>query len=155
MSLKNELAATLRAIRKQRGATYAELEDVSAQATISLIEQAKIGVKIDRLAKLAQALDIDLIALLTLAVCMQNDERPEDVLARAAQDVKAFEAVGGLEQMRLNFDDGDLRARSRGRPGNQARATVVRELKAQGLTQTQVAQKLGLANSTVHRYWQE
>ena len=155
MSLKNELAATLRAIRQQRGATYAELEDISAQATISLIEQAKIGVKIDRLAMLTQALDIDLIAFLTLAVAMHNDERPEVVLARAAEDVKAFEAVGGLKQMRSNFEDGDLRVRSRGRPGNQDRATAVRELKAQGLTQTQVAQALGLANSTVHRYWQD
>ncbi|WP_109413302.1 helix-turn-helix domain-containing protein [Pseudomonas silesiensis] len=34
-------------------------------------------------------------------------------------------------------------------------AETVRELKASGLSQAEVAQRLGLASSTVHRYWQQ
>ena len=40
-------------------------------------------------------------------------------------------------------------------PGNTKNADAVRELKALGLSQAEVAQRLGLASSTVFRYWQK
>jgi DNA invertase Pin-like site-specific DNA recombinase len=48
----------------------------------------------------------------------------------------------------------ELRKRPVGKPGNTKNAEAVRELKAAGLSQAEIAHKLGLARSTVHRYWQ-
>jgi DNA-binding NarL/FixJ family response regulator len=38
--------------------------------------------------------------------------------------------------------------------GNTKNSEAVKELKALGLSQAEVVQRLGLAKSTVHRYWQ-
>jgi len=43
--------------------------------------------------------------------------------------------------------------RSKGKPSNTRAADAVKELKAAGLSQAETAERLGLAKSTVHRYW--
>lgn len=55
---------------------------------------------------------------------------------------------------RIRFVGKELKKRAPGNPGSAKNAEAVSELKALRLSQAEVAQKFGLARSTVHRYWQ-
>jgi DNA-binding NarL/FixJ family response regulator len=62
---------------------------------------------------------------------------------------------GGLAGIEEQFDGNTLSKRSPGKPANTENAAAVLKLKSQGLSQAAVAQELGLAKSTVQRYWQK
>ena len=155
MSLKNEVAAAIRVIRRLRGLGYEELADASAQANISLLEQGKTNITLDKLIKLAAALDFDPVTLITICVAVSKEETPQDVLQRAICELALFDEAGGLLEVQAQFEGGSLSKRSRGKPANKRNSTAVLTLKAQGKSQAEVARELGLAKSTVQRYWHE
>jgi len=74
-------------------------------------------------------------------------------LIRARDHLDAFQAEGGLELLRSHLVGKELLQRTRGKPRNMKNAEAVRELQTAGLSQAEVVAKLGLAKSTVHRYW--
>lgn len=153
--LANEVAATIRALRAKRGATQESLADVSVQKAVSQLEQAKVNVSLEKLQLLAQALDFDLITLITLCVALQRDESPEQCLERAAQTLQAFRVDGGMDLLAMHYQAGNLTKRTRGKPANLENMKRVLGLKAEGLSQIEVARKLGLTSSAVSRYWRK
>lgn len=155
MSLRNEVAAAIRVIRRLRGLGYEELSEASAQANISLLEQGKTNITLDKLIKLAAALNFDPVTLLAICVAMHNNESPVDILQAATRELNSFDEAGGLEKMKEQFGGDGLAKRSRGKPANNQNAAAVAKLKEKGLSQAEVVRELGLAKSTVQRYWQK
>lgn len=155
MPLKKEMAGAIRAIRTIRGLDYGELADVSVKTSIGNLEQAKHSITLEKLTELSEALRFDPVALLALCIAKQHDEPTDAVLERARAQLESFRAEGGEELFRSQFMGKELKKRTPGKPGNTKNAGAVKELKASGLSQAEVAQALGLARSTVHRYWQQ
>ncbi|MEX6679192.1 helix-turn-helix domain-containing protein [Pseudomonas sp. W2Oct36] len=153
MTLTNELAATLRAIRQQRGLSYSELSDATFRTTLSLVERGKAGIRVGKLADLAAALDFDLTALIALCVALDRGESAQDVLAKAAQELQRFAEVGGLALLHEQLNGSELNQRPSGQPIKLKNRQAVLELKAQGKTQAEVVRLLGISRSSVQRYW--
>lgn len=153
MSLKKEIAGAIRAIRTTRGLDYGDLANVSVKANIGNLEQGRINITLEKLSELSEALQFDSVALLAICVAMQKGEPFESTLERAKAQLEMFRAEGGEELLRSQFAGKELVQRPRGKPGNAKNAEAVRELRAAGLSQAEVVERLGLARSTVHRYW--
>lgn len=152
--MKDEIAAILRALRSRNGARYQDLADVSAQANLSRLEQGKNQITFAKLAKLADALEFDIVALVALAASMERRDSPLDALAHAHAEIAAFIEQGGLELVSKHFDgDKGLVQRGRGKPSDPDRIVRVLELKAKGLSKSEVSRELGIPESTVRRYW--
>jgi transcriptional regulator with XRE-family HTH domain len=155
MSLRKEIAGAIRAIRTTRGLDYGDLAEVSAKANIGKLEQGKSSITLEKLIEFSDALQFDPVALLAICLATQKDEHYALTLTRARDQLDAFQAEGGVELLRSQFVGKDLKQRSPGKPGNIKNAEAVRDLKALGLSQAEIAQRLGLARSTVYRYWQK
>lgn len=154
MSLKNEIAGAIRAIRTIRDVDYGELADVIAKSSIGDLEQGRHNITLEKLIELSNSLQFDPVALLALCVSIQNDEPVGATIERAKAQLALFRAEGGEELFRNQFVGKELKKRPPGKPRNSQNAAAVRELKASGMSQAEIAHKLGLAKSTVHRYWQ-
>jgi transcriptional regulator with XRE-family HTH domain len=154
MSLKKEVAGAIRAIRTMRGLDYGDLAEVSVKANIGKLEQGNSSITLEKLIELSEALQFDSVALLAICMAVNKDESYALTLSRARDQLDAFQAEGGLELLRSQFVGKKLLQRPRGKPRNMKNAEAVRELQAAGLSQAEVVEKLGLAKSTVHRYWQ-
>ncbi|WP_256214216.1 transcriptional regulator [Pseudomonas sp. URIL14HWK12:I6] len=153
MSLKKEIAGVVRAIRTTRGLDYGDLAKVSVKANIAKLEQGGSNITLNKLAELSEALDFDAVALLALCVAVHNDESFEATINRANAQLDQFRAEGGEELLQSQFVGKTLVKRSKGKPSNTRAADAVKELKASGFSQAEAAERLGLAKSTVHRYW--
>ncbi|WP_339100199.1 helix-turn-helix domain-containing protein [Pseudomonas atacamensis] len=153
MSLQKEMAGAIRAIRTSRGLDYGDLAKVSVKANIAKLEQGRSNITLKKLSELSEALGFDSVALLAICVAMQNGEPFEATLKRAKTQLEEFRLEGGEELLLSQFADKELVKRPRGKPGNSEGAQAVKALKAAGLSQAEAAERLGLAKSTVHRYW--
>ncbi|WP_223508002.1 helix-turn-helix domain-containing protein [Pseudomonas sp. BF-B-25] len=153
MSLKKEVAGAIRAIRTTRGLDYGDLAEVSVKANIGKLEQGNSSITLEKLIELSEALQFDSVALLAICMAVHKEEHYALTLLRARDQLDAFQAEGGLELLRSQFVGKELLQRPRGKPKNMKNAEAVRELQAAGLSQAEVVEKLGLAKSTVHRYW--
>ena len=153
MPLKTQIAATLRAIRQQRKLSYDNLGDAAFRTTLSLLERGKSGVSIAKLTELAEALDFDPVAFITLCVALQRDESFENTLASAQVELQRFAAAGGIELLHQQMDGKKLTRRSPGQPLRIQNLQAVQALKAKGKTQAEATRELGLSHSTVQRYW--
>ncbi|MEQ9725401.1 helix-turn-helix domain-containing protein [Pseudomonas sp. WHRI 8822A] len=153
MTLKIEIAAVLRAVRQMRAASYDGMKDAGANSTISLLERAKSGVTLDKLSEISGALDFDLVALIALSVSIQRGTSTDAVLLDASEQLHSFLGAGGQQLIDAQLNGNVLKQRPSGKPLKEKNRVAVLELKAQGLSQTEIARKLGLARSTVHGYW--
>lgn len=154
MSLKKEVAGAIRAIRTTRGLDYGDLAEVSVKANIGKLEQGNSSITLEKLIELSEALQFDPVALLAICLAIHKDESYALTLTRARDQLDAFQAEGGVELLRSQFVGKELLQRPRGKPRNMKNAEAVRELQIAGLSPAEVVAKLGLAKSTVHRYWQ-
>lgn len=153
MSLRNEIAAVIRVIRRLSGLRYEDLAQASSRANVGLLERGQTNITVDKLTKLAGALDFDPVALFAIGVALQQDEAPRKTLERAIRQLEAFDALGGLEEIQRQSNGDGLALRPIGKPANEHNCAAVLRLKASGMSQAEVAKTLGLAKSTVWRYW--
>lgn len=153
MLLKEALAGALRGARAHQGLSYDELAEATHRTYVGMLEQARANPTLEKLDEIAEYLGLDLLTMVALAVAAQGDELPTDVVRRTALKVREFEEAGGWMLVEEQFGDGKLIKRSQGKPKQPLNAESVRALKAQGLDRKTIAEKLGLARSTVQKYW--
>jgi transcriptional regulator with XRE-family HTH domain len=153
MSLKIEVAVVVRALRQLQGGGYARLSDSTQRRTISELERAKVGVTLDKLAELAQALEFDLPTFVVLCIALQRNVEPESVIDSTAECLGRFRSAGGIDLMRGEHVDGTLVKRSRGKPRNEHAVAEIHRLKAEGRNASEVARELGIPRSTVRDHW--
>lgn len=153
MHLKEALAGALRGARAHQGLDYEGLAGATHRTYVGMLEQARANATLEKLDEIADLLGIDLLTLVTLAKAAQCNEHPSDVLQRTARKVKDFESTGGWGLVEEQFSEGKLVKRSQGKPKQPLNAESVRALKAQGLDRKTISEKLGLARSTVQKYW--
>ncbi|WP_448110853.1 helix-turn-helix domain-containing protein [Pseudomonas lini] len=153
MSLKKEIAATIRVVRSVRGLAYEDLAPVTARTNISALERGKINITVDKLIELSTPLKLDPVALLAISISMSNGESPEAALERARVELESFRAEGGLDLLAKQIVGKTLVQRSRGKPEGSKNAQAIKELKAAGFTRKDVMEKLGLSRSTVYGHW--
>lgn len=153
--MKEELAITLRAIRRLKGMGYESLGGTISQSNLSLLEQGKVQATLPTLLKIADSLDVSLLTVMALCLAIRDHKTPERELLDAQAELQSFMAAGGLELMEAQTQDGVLKKRERGIRANAQRVSAVIDLKRQGMTQAEAARMLGLPKSTVQRYWQE
>ena len=118
-----------------------------------MLEQARANPTLEKLDEIAEYLGLDLLTMVALAIAVQGDELPTDVVRRTALKVREFEETGGWVLVEEQLCDGKLVKRSQGKPKQPLNAEAIRALKAQGLDRKTIAEKLGLARSTVQKYW--
>ncbi|WWL45124.1 helix-turn-helix domain-containing protein [Pseudomonas parakoreensis] len=107
----------------------------------------------EKLDEIADYLGLDLLTMVTLVIAAQGDELPSEALQRTAMRISEFEMSGGWQLVEEQFRDGKLIQRSQGKPKQPLNAEYIRALKAQGFNRKTTAEKLGIARSTVQKYW--
>lgn len=153
MHLKEALAGALRGARAHQGLNYEDLAGATHRTYVGKLEQARATPTLDKLGEIAEYLGLDLLTLVTLAVAAQGDELPSEVLQRTALKIKHFETTGGWQLVEEQFSAGKLVKRSQGKPKQPLNADTIRALKAAGMDKKSIAEKLGVARSTVQKYW--
>ncbi|QZA96018.1 helix-turn-helix domain-containing protein [Pseudomonas mandelii] len=153
MSLKKEIAATIRVVRSVRGLTYEDLASVTARTNVSALERGKINITVDKLVELSTPLKLDPVTLLAISISISNGESPEAALERARAQLESFRSEGGLDLLAAQIVDETLVQRSRGKPEGSKNAQAIKELKEAGFNRKDVMEKLGLSRSTVYGHW--
>lgn len=153
MHLKEALAGALRGARAHQGLNYEDLAGATHRTYVAKLEQARATPTLDKLNEIAEYLGLDLLTMVTLAIAAQGEELPSEVLRRAALQVREFEATGGWQLVEEQFSAGKLVKRSQGKPKQPLNADNIRALKAGGMDKKSIAEKLGVARSTVQKYW--
>jgi len=149
MSIQNSFAAALRWIRVSRGLTQKDVSGNVAASHISQLEAGKTSPTIKVAGDLAAALGLSPTALLATAAAADLGITSRAVL---------MQAIDELERLGLVDTVPPASAQSTDNPHpTSAKAGLthaqVQELKAQGMTQVEVAGNLGIPRSTVQRHW--
>ena len=153
MHLKEALAGALRGARAHQGLNYEDLAGATHRTYVGMLEQARANPTLEKLSEIADYLGLDLLTMVTLAIAAQGEELPSEALQRAALQIREFEMSGGWQLVEEQFIDGKLIKRSQGKPRQPLNADSIRALKAQGLDKKTIAEMLGIARSTVQKYW--
>ena len=153
MSLKLALAAVLRSIRAVKGLKQEELADALSADHLSTLEKGKATPTLDKLHALSNALGISPTALTALTQSVEAHESPSTILERAHQELIELERLGIIDLLQAQIVEGELTKRPAGKRFDEAKLKKVLACKAEGLTQTQTAKKLGMSTSTVHDLW--
>ncbi|WP_016771174.1 MULTISPECIES: helix-turn-helix domain-containing protein [Pseudomonas] len=147
MQLRRAYANTLRFLRERRGLNQLELAGAVDASYISRLEHGESAVTIETNEALAEALEIGPLAVLALVHGAKRDVSAREMLKEAAEELERLELLDSL----IPIDqDGPLHPQvAKGVETTKA----VQALKADGLSQAEVARALSLSTSTVGRHW--
>ncbi|MBF8776285.1 MULTISPECIES: helix-turn-helix domain-containing protein [Pseudomonas putida group] len=153
MSLKLALAAVLRAARAVKGLKQEDLADALSADHLSTLEKGTVSPTLDKLHALSDALGVSPTVLIALTQSVEANESPSAILDRAKQELIELQRLGISDLMEAQIVDGKLAKRPAGKRADETKLKKVLECKAEGLTQTQTAKRLGMSTSTVHDLW--
>lgn len=153
MHIKIALAGTLRALRLNRRLRYEQLSEASGRSKISALERGETSITLEKFESLAEALEINPLALMALCMSARLDTPYQKLIEDAYEQLRLFEADGGMGLLSEQFSAGALVQRTRGKPLNNENLDAVQRLKSAGMTQAQIARELGLSATIVNRYW--
>lgn len=155
MDSRDSLAAVLRVVRRARKLKAEQLSEGVTATHVANLENGKVSVTMETLEAVATMLDVKPITLLALAAALRAAKPYEAVLRDIESEIEQLAALGLLEELPQEFEDGRLKSRPSGAQVSQQRLSAVLRCKADGLTQKETAQKLAIPTSTVQRHWQK
>lgn len=146
MSLRPAFAAALRFLRARRDLLQGDLALHRDQSHVSRLEAGQRGVTLQISDDLAKALGVQPMTLLALAYAAEHGTSPRTILARLEADLKELNVLDNVIP---------LEPASRAHPVV-VEAEILRKriqaLKAQGLSQAEIARQLGVSGATVSRH---
>lgn len=153
MTLKLAFAAVLRVLRNRKGLSQEGLSEAGTRTYFAKLEKGESGITLDKLDLLSKALGTSPLTLLALTLAIRENEPLESILSRLTAELSEHQQAGLLEVLNAQLKDDALVVRKPGKPVDETRLDQVRLLKIEGLTQKQIAEKLGLPKQTVHDLW--
>ncbi|UHH33025.1 helix-turn-helix transcriptional regulator [Pseudomonas veronii] len=153
--MKVPLAAILRALRAHKGLTQESIPEGGNRQYLSQLEHGKSSPTLDKLQDLSEAYGASPLLLVGAATLIQEGITVDAIVGRFAEQMRELNATGTLAAARAELDDNGLRSRPAGRVIDRDLKAAIQECKAQGLSQAQTSQNLGVNKMTVSRYWRE
>lgn len=147
MSLRQSFAAVLQLLRTSKGLSQHATVGAVTQSQISRIESGQSTPNLDTTEALANALGIDTVALVAMAVAADKQQTPRDVLVAALTQLEMTRHIDTVPPSQPQ----QLEA-PRVVEGRETRRQV-QSLKSEGKTRAQVARELGCSWTTVQRLW--
>lgn len=153
--MKVPLAAILRALRAHKGLTQESIPEGSNRQYLSQLEHGKSSPTLDKLQDLSEAYGASPLLLLGAATLIQEGVTANDLIEKFAAQMRLLESDGIVDAARAEVDGNKLLSRPAGRVIDRTLKASIQECKAQGLSQAQTSQNLGVNKMTVSRYWRE
>lgn len=153
MPLKLAFAAVLRVLRSRKGLSQEGLSEAGTRTYLAQLEMGKSGITLDKLDLLSKALDTSPLTMLALTLAIRQNEPIEFVLSRLTAELSEHQQTGLMEELKAQLQEDALVARKPGKPVDENRLRQVHQHKTEGLTQKQIAEKLGLSKQSVHDLW--
>jgi len=155
VSMKVPLAAILRALRAHKGLTQESIPEGSYRQYLSQLEHGKSSPTLDKLQDLSEAYGASPLLLVGAATLIQEGVTVEELIEKFATQMRLLESDGILDAARAEVNGNELLSRPAGRVIDRMLKASIQECKAQGLTQAQASQSLGVNKMTVSRYWRD
>lgn len=153
MPLRDPLAAVIRLVRSARGLAREDFLGLIDARHVYNVENGKISITLDTLETLASGLSIDPITLLVIAASYEKQLSPEDFLKQLGKEAKTLQELGVVDGLPGQFNKGALVPGIAGRRTSEEQVEAVLRCKADGMTQKQASDTLGISTSTVGRIW--
>ncbi|MGY2257994.1 helix-turn-helix domain-containing protein [Pseudomonas sp. SDO55104_S430] len=145
--MRTAFAAALKALREKRGFTQHALSETITQSHISQIENEKTSPSLETIIGLADAMQLNPVALMALVYAAQEGLSAKDVLKLARTDLQSISLLNATIPLEAGSKPHPrITAATRSRMKVQA-------LKEKGFTQAEIARELEMAESTVRRHW--
>ena len=151
--MKVPLAAILRALRAHKRLTQESIPEGSNRQYLSQLEHGRSSPTLDKLQDLSEAYGASPLLLVGAATLIKEGIGVEALIGKFAEQMRELDAVGTLAAARAELGDNGLRRRPAGRVIDRDLKASIQDCKAQGLTQAQTSQNLGVNKMTVSRYW--
>lgn len=146
MSLRNAYASALRFLRMHRESSQQALGRAADRSYISRLESGERSVTLDVSHSLAEALKVDPLTLLVLAYAAERGQTPQQVLDHLKGDLGANGLLASeipSQPVQTSHPVAAAAEVLRGR---------IMELIDQGLSQAEVARRLGVTRQTVSNH---
>lgn len=146
MALRTAFAAALRFLRARRDLSQSDLALLRDQSHVSRLEAGQRGVTLQVSDDLAKALRVEPMTLLAVTYAAKHGISPREILSRLEAD---------LGHLNLLDDSIPLDPTVLVHPVVSEAETLrsrIHELKGQGLSQAEVARRLGVSGATVSRH---
>lgn len=155
MPLRDSLAAVLRLVRSARGLSKDDFQGQIDPKHVYNLENAKTNVTLETLEIVASTLQVDPLALLTLAASLEREQTHDEFLRYLSKEVRKLSDLGVVANWPSQFENGTLSPLPAGRRTSREKVDAVLECRARGMTQKEAADALNMSTSTVNRIWNQ
>jgi transcriptional regulator with XRE-family HTH domain len=153
MNLKLAIGAVLRTLRSKERRTRESLGEASSTTYLGRLEDGKSSISMDKLELICATLGISPLTLLTIALATSKGMPIQEIMLQVGAELEEFEASGGLVEVNTQIKDGGLVPRRPGKQIDLQRLENVLRCKAEGMSQKETADTLGISKQAVHKIW--
>lgn len=146
MSLRSAYGSALKFLRTRLYSPQDALGKAADRSYISRLEAGEHSVTIDVSHDIAGALGVDPLSLLVLAYAAERRQTPQQVLDHLTADLVSADLLATEIPPRSSYAPHPVPAAA------EVLSSRIRELIAQGISQSEVARQLGVSRQTVSRH---
>ena len=112
MTLKNAIAAVLKAIRKARGLSQNNLAEVSSRTYVSKLERGQSSPTLEMMSTLSSPLGLSPLALVTLTLATETRESIRSLIKTAESELIALKEAGVFNELQIELGEHEPLART-------------------------------------------